>query len=85
VFGPRAPNEFLAWIKRGSALDRKSQFRSMAAYDLDKLHRELLSKLGRADEALRAAWADFRKHPSKFTYDDLMLARVRTANAFHIV
>ena len=23
-------------------------------------------------EALEAAWADFRKHPSKFTYDDLM-------------
>ena len=28
--------------------------------------------LGRGDEALEAAWADFRKHPSKFTYDDLM-------------
>ena len=72
LFVPREPNEALAWVGRGRALDRKSQFRSTAAYDLDKLHRELLSKLGRADEALEAAWADFRKHPSKFTYDDLM-------------
>ena len=72
LFVPREPNEALAWAERGRALDRNSQFRSTAAYDLDKLHRELLSKLGRADEALEAAWADFRKHPSKFTYDDLM-------------
>ncbi len=67
LFVPREPSEALAWVERGRALDRKSQFRSTAAYDLDKLHRELLSKLGRADEALEAAWADFRKHPSKFT------------------
>ena len=56
----------------GARLTARSQFRSTAAYDLDKLHRELLSKLGRANEALEAAWADFRKHPSKFAYDDLM-------------
>ena len=29
-------------------------------------------KLGRGDEALQAAWTDFRKHPSKFSYEDLM-------------
>jgi len=32
----------------------------------------LLTKLGRGTEALEAAWADFQKHPSKYTYDDLM-------------
>ena len=66
------PNEALGWVERGRVLDREKQFRSTAAYGLGKLHRELLSKLGRADEALGAAWGDFRKHPSKFTYDDLM-------------
>jgi uncharacterized protein DUF6880 len=69
---PRDPNKALVWVERGRALDRESQFRSTAAYDLDKLHRELLSKLGREDEALEAAWADFRKHPSKSAYDDFM-------------
>ena len=66
------PNEALGWVERGRILDQETQFRSTVAYSLDELHRELLSKLGRADEALAEAWDDFRKHPSKFTYDDLM-------------
>jgi len=81
LFVPRETNEALAWAERGRALDRNSQFRSTAAYDLDKLHRELLSKLGRADEALEAAWADFRKHPSELTYDDLMQFVPKTERA----
>jgi hypothetical protein len=32
----------------------------------------LLTRLGRGDEALEAAWADFREHPSKYGYDELM-------------
>lgn len=66
------PDEALAWAERGRALDREKQFRSTAGYDLDKLHRELLTRLGRQHEALEAAWAEYRQHPSKFTYDDLM-------------
>ena len=37
------PDEALAWAERGRALDREKQFRSTAGYDLEKLHRELLS------------------------------------------
>jgi hypothetical protein len=69
---PRKPSEALAWVERGRALDREKPILSTAGYGLDKLHRELLTKLGRQSEALEAAWADFREHPSKFTYDDLM-------------
>jgi hypothetical protein len=72
LFAQRKPKESLAWVERGRALDLEKQFRSGAAYAIDKLHRELLTRLGRQSEALEAAWADFRKHPSKFTYDDLM-------------
>jgi hypothetical protein len=72
LMAARKPNEALAWIERGIALDRKSQIRSAAAYDLDRIQRELLTSLGRADEALEAVWADFREHPSKYRYDDLM-------------
>ena len=64
------PNQALAWVERGRALDRESQFRYGAGFE--KVHRQLLTKLGRKNEALEAAWADFREHPSKFTYDDLM-------------
>jgi len=68
----RKPHEALAWVERGRALDRKSQSPSAAAYDLDQLHCELLIKLGRQEEAHEAAWAGFREHPSKYSYDDLM-------------
>jgi hypothetical protein len=42
------------------------------AYELERLHRGLLTKLGRQDEAREAVWADFLRHPSRFTYQDLM-------------
>lgn len=68
----RKPEEALAWVERGIDLDKKTPHRSMAGHDLAKLKRELLTKLGRSNEALAAAWADYREHPSKYTYDDLM-------------
>lgn len=68
----RKPEEALAWVDRGIDLDKKTPHGSMAGHDLAKLKRELLTKLGRGNEALDAAWADFREHPSKYTYDDLM-------------
>jgi hypothetical protein len=72
LLATRKPNEALAWVERGIAIDRKGHVRSTAAYDLDRLQRELLTRLGRGDEALEAAWADFREHPSKYGYDELM-------------
>jgi len=72
LLAARKPAEALAWVERGRVLDRKSQIRSTADFGLDQLHRELLTRLGRQDEALEAAWADFRKDPSKYSYDDLM-------------
>lgn len=66
------PSKSLAWVERGRTMERKGGFQSAAAYDLDRLHRELLTRLGRGNEALEVAWADFREHPSKYTYDGLM-------------
>ena len=43
-----------------------------AGYHLTGLHRELLTRLGRGNEAIEAAWVDFRKHPGKYSYDQLM-------------
>jgi tetratricopeptide (TPR) repeat protein len=63
----RKPEEALAWAERGIALDRER-----ADYLLTDLHRELLTRLGRGNEAIEAAWADFRKNPGKYSYDDLM-------------
>ena len=67
---PRKPGEALQWVERGCALDREKQ--SGVAYELERLHRGLLTKLGRQDEAREAVWTDFLRHPSRFTYQDLM-------------
>lgn len=60
------------WVERGRALGREKPFWCGSVYDLDKFRRELLTRLGRQNEALEDAWAEFREYPSKFTYDDLM-------------
>ena len=53
----RKPEEALAWVERGIALDRENPHgRTSAGYDLTRLHRELLTRLGRGNEAIEAAW-----------------------------
>jgi hypothetical protein len=68
----RKPKEALSWVERGFEADKQTPHGSMASHDLAKLKRDLLTRLGRGDEALDAAWSDYRKHPSTYTYDDLM-------------
>ena len=72
IFVSRKPDLALTWVDRGIELDRRTPHGSAAGYDLARLQRELLTKLGREDEALDAAWAEYRKSPSKFSFDDLM-------------
>ena len=67
----RKPAEALTWVERGLALENKRPS-SSADYELAKLKRDLLSKLGRGDDALESAWAEFEAHPSKYSYADLM-------------
>jgi hypothetical protein len=69
----RKPEEALAWAERGMALDRENPHGcTMAGLELIRMHRELLTGLGRGNEAIEAAWADFREDPSKYGYADLM-------------
>jgi hypothetical protein len=68
----RKPKEALSWVERGLDVDEQTPHGSIASHDLAELKRVLLAKLGRGDEALDAAWSDYRKYPSTYTYDDLM-------------
>ncbi|MGO9255255.1 MAG: DUF6880 family protein [Bryobacteraceae bacterium] len=69
----RKPEEALAWAERGIALDRENPHGiTKAGFDLTRLHRELLTRLGRANEAIESAWADFREDPDKYAYAELM-------------
>lgn len=72
ILRAKKPAEALAWIDRGLELDRKPPHGVTAGYDLAKLKRELLMKLGRSGEAGEEAWTEFRAHPSKYTYQELM-------------
>ena len=66
------PERALEWVERGIDLDRRSAIPSTAAYDLARLQRELLTRLGRETEALDAAWDEYRKSPCQYSYADLM-------------
>src|SRR5439155_25158033 len=68
----RKRDEALAWVDRGLAVEKTHPHGSMAGHDLAKLKRELLTQLGRSRDALEEAWAEFREHPSTFSYEELM-------------
>lgn len=68
----RKPEEALRWVERGLELEKTSMRGSMAGHDLASLKRAVLAKLGRKDEALDAAWGEYREHPNRFSYADLM-------------
>ncbi|MDA8289443.1 MAG: hypothetical protein M0014_13545 [Actinomycetota bacterium] len=72
LIAKRKPEEALSWVERGIEITAKDPRGSSADHELQNLRRELLRKLGRDQEALASAWAEFREHPSKYTYDDLM-------------
>lgn len=54
-------------VSQGLTLEKKRPS-SSADHELTRLKRDLLLKLGRGDDALEAAWAEFEAHPSKYSY-----------------
>jgi len=67
----RRPEEALAWVERGLEQEKKRSWPE-SAWRLRDLDREILTKLGRSDDALASAWEDYRRSPSTHSYDDLM-------------
>ena len=62
----------LAWVERGLQAEGGQRWGNESSYGLQALRRELLRKLGRREEALDAAWAEFAKAPSAYGYADVM-------------
>jgi hypothetical protein len=81
IFVSRKPDLALAWVDRGIDLERTTPHGCGAGYDLGRLRRELLTRLGRGDEAPEAAWVEYRKSPSNFSFDDLMKVLPKAARA----
>ena len=62
----------LAWVERGAELCREDSRAWSARLELTKLQCDLLAAIGRTIEALAIAWGEFERHPSQYTYADLM-------------
>ena len=67
----RRPEDALGWAERGLRLEGPG---GRLSYELEKCRRELLSRLGRSEELLAISWRAFERHPSLYTYKDLMEA-----------
>ncbi len=81
IFVSRKADLALAWVDRGIDLERTAARTSGAGYHLSRLRRELLTRLGRGDEAIEDAWAEYRKSPSKLSFDDLMAVAPKATRA----
>ena len=68
----RKPDDALAWLERGIQMEKPDAFQLGASHKLAEMRRALLAKLGRGNEALDSAWAEFQAHPGEFTYAELI-------------
>ena len=68
----RKLGDALGWIERGIALEAQHPLGNNAECNLAGRRRALLKKLGRGQQALESAWAEFEKHSGAFAYDELM-------------
>ncbi len=66
------PQEALEWVVKGLDMKQPSSRGFMHRYELDKLKREALVKLGRREEVIDAVWLDFSHSPSIAGYNSLL-------------
>jgi len=66
------PAEAITWVERGLAIRNTRQWGNEDTYGLEGLKREVLSKVGRKDDALQSAWSEFTARPSTFAYKELL-------------
>ncbi|MBI3534781.1 MAG: hypothetical protein HY072_04770 [Deltaproteobacteria bacterium] len=70
----------LRWADKGLALISN---RSSKEYELKTLRRKILADSGRNDEALEDAWAEFIKHPSKYSLETVFEFVPPQKNSFY--
>ncbi len=61
----------LTWAEKGLKLEKKREWGNQSSYQLTDIRQELLNKLGRREDALESAWAEFIEYPSDIGYDRL--------------
>lgn len=68
----RRPEDALTWVERGLAIASSDKQRSLGDHELHQMQRALMSRIGRPEDALQSAWAEFEAYPSLFTYKELL-------------
>jgi len=61
----------LTWAEKGLKLEKEREWGNQSSYELTGIRQELLNKLGRREDALESAWAEFIEYPSDIGYDRL--------------
>jgi len=62
----------LEWVEKGIALKPTRNWHNEDSSSLECLKPEILRKLGRMEDALASAWADFQEDPNDLRYAELM-------------
>lgn len=76
--------EALGWVERGLALAQQERYGRSADHELKRRKRELLLRLGLADEAVADAWAEYSANPCKIYYQRLMeIVPAEDRSAYH--
>ena len=68
----RKYQDALSWVEKGLKFEKKERWGNQSGFGLTELQQALLNKLGRREDAFGLAWDEFKKHPSKFSYEKLM-------------
>ncbi len=66
------PAEALKWVEKGLEIQSNAQVYRGSSYKLDTMKRDILTRLGRPEEALADAWHEFSKRPDEFTHEELL-------------
>jgi uncharacterized Zn finger protein len=62
----------LEWVEKGIALKTTRNWHNEDSCELEGVKPEILRHLGRKEDALALAWADFQGNPNEFAYEQLM-------------
>ena len=68
----RKYQDALSWVEKGLNLEIEGNWGNQSSFGLTGLKQDLLNKLGRREDALGLAWLEYKMHPSKISYENLM-------------
>lgn len=68
----RKPAKALEWVEKGLIIQKDGRLYRGSSYNLETMKRDILTKLGRTEEALEDAWQNFLKHPDEFSHKELI-------------